>query len=160
MNSPNVSTPHQHVPRLVLSRQVLERVHGTGPIARFNTWLAVKVTKTVGSMWMAYVFAALTLISLPAAIASGQLELAKRFLGMCGQLSREAKGACIRIAIRHRQLGFADLIIEGEYNPDLLCAAVHMAVLTKDTSHVLSLLRRRQRYTDLGASCLPEGTAL
>jgi hypothetical protein len=73
VNSPNVSTPHQHVPRLVLSRQVLERVHGTGPIARFNTWLAVKVTKTVGSMWMAYVFAALTLISLPAAIASGQV---------------------------------------------------------------------------------------
>jgi hypothetical protein len=73
VNSPNVSTPQQHVPRLVLSRQVLERVHGTGPIARFNTWLAVKVTKTVGSMWMAYVFAALTLISLPAAIASGQV---------------------------------------------------------------------------------------
>jgi ankyrin repeat protein len=100
------------------------------------------------------------LLCVQAAIASGQLELAKRFLGICGQLSREAKGACIRTAIRHRQLGFADLIIEGEYNPDLLCAAVHMAVLTKDTSHVLSLLRRRQRYTDLGASCLLEGTAL
>jgi hypothetical protein len=33
----------------------------------------VKITKTVGSMWMAYAFAALTLISLPAAIASGQV---------------------------------------------------------------------------------------
>ncbi|HKV31874.1 MAG TPA: hypothetical protein VJT14_12745 [Candidatus Dormibacteraeota bacterium] len=43
----------------------------TGPITRFNTWLAVKVTNAVGTMWCAYAFAALALISLPAAIASG-----------------------------------------------------------------------------------------
>jgi hypothetical protein len=59
--------------RLVLIQQVHGMVHGTGPAGRFNTWLAVKITKTVGSMWMAYAFAALTLISLPAAIASGQV---------------------------------------------------------------------------------------
>jgi hypothetical protein len=33
----------------------------------------VKITKSVGSMWMAYIFAAISLISLPAAIASGQV---------------------------------------------------------------------------------------
>src|ERR1700674_3499885 len=43
----------------------------TGPITRFNTWLAVKVTNGVGTMWCAYAFAALALISLPAAITSG-----------------------------------------------------------------------------------------
>jgi len=59
--------------RLVLSRDSHGTVHGTGAIGRFNTWLAVKITKTVGSMWMAYIFAAITLISLPAAIASGQV---------------------------------------------------------------------------------------
>jgi hypothetical protein len=58
------------VPRLVLSHQSHGTVHGTGPVGQFNTWLAVKITKTVGSMWMAYIFAAITLISLPAAIAS------------------------------------------------------------------------------------------
>ena len=42
-----------------------------GPITRFNTWLAVKVTNGVGTMWCAYAFAALALISLPAAITSG-----------------------------------------------------------------------------------------
>jgi hypothetical protein len=62
-----------HVPRLVLSHHSHERVHGGGTVGRFNTWLAVKITKTVGSMWMAYIFAAITLISLPAAIASGQV---------------------------------------------------------------------------------------
>jgi hypothetical protein len=58
------------VPRLVLSHQSHGTIHGTGLLGQFNTWLAVKITKTVGSMWMAYIFAAITLISLPAAIAS------------------------------------------------------------------------------------------
>lgn len=44
---------------------------GDNPITRFNTWLAVKVTNGVGTMWCAYAFAALALVSLPAAILSG-----------------------------------------------------------------------------------------
>jgi hypothetical protein len=43
--------------------------HGNSP-ARFNSWLAVKVTTGVGTMWCAYAFAALALVSLPAAIRS------------------------------------------------------------------------------------------
>ena len=39
-------------------------------VQRFNTWLAVKVTAGVGTMWCAYAFAALALVSLPSAIAS------------------------------------------------------------------------------------------
>ena len=35
---------------------------------RFNAWLAVKVTKGVGTMWCAYAFAALAAVSLPSAI--------------------------------------------------------------------------------------------
>ncbi len=46
-------------------------VHGTGPLGRVNTWLAVRITTVVGSMWCAYAFVLLTLISLPAAIRSG-----------------------------------------------------------------------------------------
>jgi hypothetical protein len=72
MSSSQDPAPRRFEPRLVLSRDVREIVHGKGAINRFNSWLAVKITKTVGSMWMAYAFAALTLISLPAAIASGQ----------------------------------------------------------------------------------------
>jgi hypothetical protein len=41
------------------------------PMQRFNSWLAVKVTDGVGTMWCAYAFAALALVSLPAAIRSG-----------------------------------------------------------------------------------------
>jgi hypothetical protein len=45
-------------------------VHGDGPIARVNKWLAVKITEGVGTMWCAYAFAVLAIVSLPAAIRS------------------------------------------------------------------------------------------
>ena len=43
--------------------------------SRFNDWLAVKITQLVGTMWCAYAFAGLALISLPAAIRSGTAAL-------------------------------------------------------------------------------------
>jgi hypothetical protein len=42
---------------------------------RFNDWLAVKVTNIVGTMWCAYAFAGLALISLPEAIRGGTATL-------------------------------------------------------------------------------------
>jgi hypothetical protein len=39
-------------------------------VNRFNTWLALKVTGGVGTMWCAYAFAALAMVSLPSAIRS------------------------------------------------------------------------------------------
>ena len=42
---------------------------------QFNEWLAVKITGIVGTMWCAYAFAGLALISLPAAIRGGTATL-------------------------------------------------------------------------------------
>ena len=39
--------------------------------SKFNAWLAVKITDVVGTMWCAYVFAAIALIGLPAALHPG-----------------------------------------------------------------------------------------
>src|SRR5579859_3423535 len=38
---------------------------------RFNAWLAVKITDGVGTMWCAYLFAAVALIGLPPALKPG-----------------------------------------------------------------------------------------
>jgi len=38
---------------------------------RFNLWLAEKITTGVATMWCAYIFAAIALISLPKALKSG-----------------------------------------------------------------------------------------
>jgi len=40
-------------------------------IRQFNERLAARITSAVGTMWAAYLFAAIAFISLPAAIASG-----------------------------------------------------------------------------------------
>jgi hypothetical protein len=38
----------------------------------FNTWLAIKITNGVGSMWTAYIFTLLALFSLPAILTQGK----------------------------------------------------------------------------------------
>ncbi|HYR94564.1 MAG TPA: hypothetical protein VEP48_10215 [Methylomirabilota bacterium] len=68
----DVETAKAHRPRLVVSRDVHQQIHGSGPVGRFNTRLALGITKSVGTMWVAYLFAAIALVSLPAAIASGE----------------------------------------------------------------------------------------
>ena len=70
---------HTHIPH----PHALERLqHRAGPVTtkdvlhdkittRCNSWLAVKITDGVGTMWCAYAFAALALIGLPAALKPG-----------------------------------------------------------------------------------------
>src|SRR5689334_21666970 len=59
-----------HIPQLVQSQHVQKGVHGDSAMGRLNTRIAVSITKVVGSMWCAYIFALLALISLPAALRS------------------------------------------------------------------------------------------
>ena len=67
--------PHPHIARRETRRpvKVADQLPQQTPIDRANTWLAVKITSGVGTMWCAYLFAALALVSLPAAIQTGQL---------------------------------------------------------------------------------------
>ena len=55
-------------PRMVTNQEIREQIHGSGPVGRFNNRLAALVTKGVGTMWAAYLFAAIALVSLPGAI--------------------------------------------------------------------------------------------
>jgi hypothetical protein len=59
--------PHPHIEfRKKQGVPTTEKEH-TG----FNGWLAVNITNTVGTMWCAYAFTILALISLPEAIKAG-----------------------------------------------------------------------------------------
>jgi hypothetical protein len=60
--------PADHKPRLITARSVQPQVHGAGRLGQFNSWLAVVITQSVGTMWAAYLFALLGLISLPQAL--------------------------------------------------------------------------------------------
>jgi hypothetical protein len=73
VNESPVALAKRHQPRLVLSQDVHSKIHGAGAAGRFNSWLAVRITRTVGTMWIAYLFACISLISLPAALHSGDV---------------------------------------------------------------------------------------
>jgi hypothetical protein len=47
-----------------------QRFHGRGPIGRLNARVGVGITLAVGTMWCAYLFALLALLSLPTALRS------------------------------------------------------------------------------------------
>ncbi len=70
MERATIQAMKEHRPRLASIREARETVHGTSAVGRFNNRLAVKITTVVGSMWCAYAFCLLALISLPAAIRS------------------------------------------------------------------------------------------
>jgi ABC-type nickel/cobalt efflux system permease component RcnA len=64
-------TPHPHIER--------RKNEGVPTVAKqhtgFNGWLALKITNAVGTMWCAYAFTILALISLPDAIKGGTATL-------------------------------------------------------------------------------------
>ena len=62
--------PHPHIAHRSAKGppKVEDQFSTEGPLARFNTFLALKITAGVGTMWCAYAFAALAVVSLPSAI--------------------------------------------------------------------------------------------
>jgi hypothetical protein len=47
------------------------QLHGPGPIGRFNAKVGLKITLVVGTMWCAYVFTLIALVSAPTAFKTG-----------------------------------------------------------------------------------------
>ena len=62
------STEHRHVKTSEVRRQII----GAGPLGHFNERLALIITRSVGTMWAAYVFCLIALVSLPGAISAFQ----------------------------------------------------------------------------------------
>ena len=69
-NESAIAKAKAHKHKLFLNEHAHKVVHGQSRIGLFNTRLGVKITKAVGSMWCAYAFTLIALISLPAAIMS------------------------------------------------------------------------------------------
>jgi hypothetical protein len=71
--------PHIHIPHPHLERRKEAFAKAKEEANSFNDKLAVKITNIVGTMWCAYAFAILALISLPAAIQAGTATLVAWF---------------------------------------------------------------------------------
>jgi hypothetical protein len=62
--------PSEHKPRLVTASTVHSQVLGAGAVGQFNTWLALVITRSVGTMWCAYVFTVIGITSLVGAFTN------------------------------------------------------------------------------------------
>jgi hypothetical protein len=71
----HIPHPHIHRRKLQAPMSVHDMHRRDSPMGRFNTFLAIKITTLVGTMWCAYAFAVLALISLPDAIHGGSATL-------------------------------------------------------------------------------------
>ena len=69
-----VAAPAEYKPRLVTAATVRHQLHGSSRVGEFNSRLAVGITKYVGTMWAAYVFAVIGITSLVGAV-TGNIEL-------------------------------------------------------------------------------------
>ena len=52
--------------------QAARAIHGSGLMGRFNARFGLKITLIVGTMWTAYLFTLLALVSAPSAFKSGE----------------------------------------------------------------------------------------
>jgi len=68
-----VHVPHPHITRRKDQGpiKVKDQLDTRGPLARLNARLALFITVVVGSMWAAYLFTLIALVSLPSALATG-----------------------------------------------------------------------------------------
>jgi hypothetical protein len=68
--------PHPHVEKRKAAgpptvAAAVAQVHGPGPIGRLNAKVGLKITLVVGTMWCAYLFTLIALVSAPSAFKTG-----------------------------------------------------------------------------------------
>ena len=131
--------PMEHKPRLITSRSVAPTVHGSWPIGRFNSWLAVSITRSVGTMWAAYIFTFIGVGGLVGAV-TGNTALALIFGSISSYLL---------------QLVLLPVILVGQNvisaSQDARAEEDHITLTTLHTINVqqLEILKQHRRILDL-----------
>ena len=67
--------PHPHIEHRKRNAPQVKDPGQVGPFTKFNNYIGAKITDAVGTMWCAYAFAVLALVSLPDAIKGGTAML-------------------------------------------------------------------------------------
>lgn len=127
-----------HIPRKISSMHGHKTVHGDHPLGRANAWLAVKITRAVGSMWCAYAFAALSLVSLPAAISSGNNVI---IVSWISQTFLQLVLLSVIIVGQNVQAAISDARAESDHETLLAVHTLTVAVHAMDEQQV-EILRR------------------
>jgi hypothetical protein len=146
--------PHPHIehrqavgpPKVAAA---IAQVHGPGPIGRLNAKVGLKITLIVGTMWAAYLFTLLAVISLPSAIKSGDKIIIVAW-----------------IAQTFLQLVLLPIIIVGQ-NVQATAADARSQATYDDAAAVLEEAKQIQQHLEaqdaeltrlVAAVCLPKAT--
>jgi hypothetical protein len=130
-----------HVPRLIKSHHVQHTVHGPGPMGRFNSRVAVTITKATGTMWAAYLFALIALVSLPQSLSAF--------------LRGDSVTGVIWLSQSFLQLVLLPIILVGQNvisaSQDARAEADHETLTTLHTMNVrqLQILEQQQKILEL-----------
>lgn len=150
-NQSSITQSRTHIPKLILTQHVHSVVHGDNPMGRFNTRVAVTVTKTVGSMWCAYAFALLALVSFPAAISTHDPIV---IVAWIAQTFLQLVLLPIIIVGQNVQAAASDARAESDHETLIaihtLTVEVH-AIAERQTD-ILRLLEDRTNYLDTNAT--------
>ncbi len=153
-NESVVTKARSHIPKLILTHHAHKAVHGDSPMGRFNTRVAVMITKSVGSMWCAYLFALLALVSFPAAISTHDPII---IVAWIAQTFLQLVLLPIIIVGQNVQAAASDARAESDHETLIaihtLTSEVH-AIAERQTE-MLKLLEERTIYLDRGASEQP-----
>ena len=110
----------------------------------FNTRVAVKITRSVGSMWCAYVFAFIALISLPSALSSGNSII---IVGWIAQTFLQLVLLPIIIVGQNVQAAASDARAESDHETLLsihtLTSEVHM--IQEQQTKILEILAEKAK---------------
>ena len=131
---------HHPNPYLEFRKQFLRPLRKSE--TRFNGWLAVTITNIVGTMWCAYAFGCLALVSLPAAIRGGTATLvawiAQTFLQLV-LLSIIMVGQKVAAAKSDRQLAqtYNDAEALLKISDEIHCLLKQNTALTEEINQVV-----------------------
>ena len=150
-NESAITQAKAHKPKLVLNEHAHKTVHGDNAMGLFNTHVAVKITRSVGSMWCAYVFALLALISLPSALASGNSII---IIGWIAQTFLQLVLLPIIIVGQNVQAAASDARAESDHDTliSIHTLTVEVHKINEQQTQILNLLAERTGPSDSKAA--------
>jgi hypothetical protein len=133
-------------PRRVDSNDIRREIHGGSLVGRFNNRLALIITKLVGTMWAAYVFALIAFVSLPEAIKAFQAGNTVTAVGWLSQSFLQL--VLLPIIIVGQNVISAHQEARAETDHETLLALhdinVHQLEILETQHHILEELEKRK----------------
>jgi hypothetical protein len=151
----HIPHPHVHARQAIGPVKVADQHDTSSPVARANTWLALWITKIVGSMWCAYVFGLMDLFSLPTAIRGGTGTL----IAWIAQTFLQLVLLSIIMVGQNVQAGAADKRADATYHDVsmLLHENAELQAHLAAQDRVLTLLAQKLGLDPVPVIDLPEG---